>query len=88
MTGAFSTAWGVVKDAQSDDEIEDEKFFNAPDGAVRDEEGNFNHQHLLDENERLKSEVEHHKKMYCVDCGACGDNDSYADCSCEGVEGR
>jgi L-lactate utilization protein LutB len=37
---------------------------------------------LLVDNKRLQEEVEHHKNMYCVDCGACGDMDSYADKHC------
>ena len=37
---------------------------------------------LEEEVKRLQEEVEHHKNMYCVDCGACGDMDSYADKHC------
>jgi hypothetical protein len=41
---------------------------------------------LQEENDELRAEVEHHKKMYCVGCGACGDNDSYAEKWCTCVE--
>ena len=37
---------------------------------------------LLAEVERLRSEIEHLNMMFCVECGACGTETEYAECTC------